>query len=323
MCHAKRYPQGVTVARASTVRIRRSVTCGDAFGAEDLEQSELLGGLRLGRGGEEYELLVMLRRQERFAVELDEPDLGMDQPLVALPRDLHLVFGPQPGELLALAQQSADQVLDVGITVTAGRGGAQVRDAEPAVLVVVRGRKASPPVRVGEPAPGDARRPAGVDGLVAEQRLGEVVHRKELLEVRDDEGRAIAQVVEQPQDGGPDMGGATAAPRWRPTRQPEQVVALVVAEPQRPRQGRQHLVGRSRRAGLLEPYDVVDRHSGELSDLLAAQSGRTSAAPAGQSDLLGSDAFAAAPDEVGELGLVHGLRMARPRRSIQGPSLPG
>lgn len=95
-----------------------------ALQADDLQQPELPGRLGVGPGGEEYELLILLRGQERLAVDLDEADRGMDQPLVALARDLHLVLGPQTGELLAVTQERVDQVFDIRIAAPASRGGA-------------------------------------------------------------------------------------------------------------------------------------------------------------------------------------------------------
>jgi hypothetical protein len=123
-------------------------------------------------GAQEHELLVLFGREQRLAVEVDRPDLGVDQPLVALSRDVDVVLGPQSGELLAAAQQGTDQILDVRVPGTTGGGGAQRRDPEATVLVVVVDGIARPSVRVGEPSPCDARLAPAVRGLVAEQGLG-------------------------------------------------------------------------------------------------------------------------------------------------------
>jgi hypothetical protein len=63
----------------------------------------------------------------------------------------------------------------------------------------------------------------------------------------------------------------------------EQVVALVVGQPQRPGQGGEHLVGRRRPAALLEAREVVDRQARELRHLLAAQARHAAVAARRQS----------------------------------------
>ena len=51
--------------------------------------------------------------------------------------------------------------------------------------------------------------------------------------------------------------------------EPEQMRALVVGQPQRPRDRREHRRGWALRAPLLEPREVVERHSREPGDLFA------------------------------------------------------
>ena len=95
--------------------------------------------------------------------------------------------------------------------------------------------------------------------------------------------------------------------RTRPGRavghvgEPEQVVALVRVEQQRPRDRVEHLRGGVDVAALLEPGVPGHADPGERGDLLAAQAGR--AAPRGrrQADLLGRDPLAPAAQEAGQL----------------------
>ena len=70
---------------------------------------------------------------------------------------------------------------------------------------------------------------------------------------------------------GRDLAARARRLRRRHAGHPEQVVALVGGEHQRPAERGQHLPGRMRPAGLLHPDVVVDRDPGELGDLLAAQ----------------------------------------------------
>ncbi len=95
--------------------------------------------------------------------------------------------------------------------------------------------------------------------------------------------------------------------------EPEQVVALVGGEHQRPGQRGQHLPRRVRAAGLLQPDVVVDRHAGQLGHLLAAQP-RRAPAPApgrGQADLARAQPGSPGPQERGQLGAVGRVHVSR------------
>jgi hypothetical protein len=69
--------------------------------------------------------------------------------------------------------------------------------------------------------------------------------------------------------------------RRRATGEGEQVLAFQVAQPQRPGQGGEHLVGRVGALPLFEADVVRHAHPGELRQLLAAQPGHAAALPVG------------------------------------------
>ncbi len=93
--------------------------------------------------------------------------------------------------------------------------------------------------------------------LVAEQRVGHPVLHQRLAEVGQDERRSVAEAVKHPQQRRGDVRRGRGRGRRAVPRDLEQVVAFVVGQPQRPGQGREHLLARLRAALLLEPRVVV------------------------------------------------------------------
>jgi len=93
--------------------------------------------------------------------------------------------------------------------------------------------------------------------------------------------------------------------------QPEQVLALVGGEHQGTAQRGQHLPGRMRPPGLLQPDVVVHGDPGKPGDLLAAQSGRAPPVAAGQPHVGGAQALPAGAQERGKLAAVqHGAGLS-------------
>ena len=121
---------------------------------------------------------------------------------------------------------------------------------------------------------------------VAEQRRRE--RRSSAIELPggvDDDHRHVVEPVEHALDARRDVAVDPARARRRLAGDAEQVRALVVAQPQRAGERREHGRRRRARAALLEPGEVVDRQAGELRDLLAPQAGRAAAAGGRQPDL--------------------------------------
>ena len=81
----------------------------------------------------------------------------------------------------------------------------------------------------------------------------------------------------------------------------EQVRALVLAQPQRAGERREHARRRRARAALLEAGEVVDRQAGELRDLLAAQPGRAAAGRGAQPGVGGAEPVAPGAQAAAEL----------------------
>jgi hypothetical protein len=105
--------------------------------------------------------------------------------------------------------------------------------------------------------------------------------------------------------------------------EPEEVVGLVGRQAERAGESAQHLDRRLGTAGLLEPGVVVDRHAGEVCDLLAAQAGRPPAWADGQSDVCWLQCLAAAAEEVGERAAIHTSIIARTGNAKQGSRVRG
>jgi uncharacterized oxidoreductase len=108
----------------------------------------------------------------------------------------------------------------------------------------------------------------------------------------------------------------------------EQVVALVVAQPEGAGQRGQHLLARLRTALLFQARVVVGGHGGERRDLLASQARSPPARTRGQADVFRPELFPAAAQEGREFRTIHKSSMeaistlTRDRRSPDERSLP-
>jgi len=82
---------------------------------------------------------------------------------------------------------------------------------------------------------------AGQRAEVGEQRLRQRRPREHVTEVVDDHDGAVGQLVQQVEHAGPEVPRARLRFGGRLPGEAEQVVALVVGQPQRPRQRREHV----------------------------------------------------------------------------------
>jgi hypothetical protein len=98
--------------------------------------------------------------------------------------------------------------------------------------------------------------------------------------------------------------------------EPEEVIALVVLEPERPRKRRDHLQGGVPRAALLEAREVVGREAREPSELLTAQARCPAQGLARQADCRRREAIAPRAKATGEIVLEHAGSIA-PRASAK------
>ena len=105
--------------------------------------------------------------------------------------------------------------------------------------------------------------------------------------------------------------------------EPVEVIALVRGQPKRAGECTEHLGRGLRSAGLLEPGVVVDRHPGQVRDLLTPEPGRPAARTSRQPDVGRCQRLAAATEEVSELGSVHPSIMTAGSRLKQGPAVRG
>lgn len=150
----------------------------------------------------------------------------------------------------------------------------------------------------------EARLPALVVGLVAEQGDGERVLHEGGVQVGDDLGGRRGQPGEQVEHAGVDVRAEPALRRDGTAREVVEVVALVGGEPQRPREGREHLLGRLRAGAPLQLVVVVHRGARELGHLVAAQPGHAAARPGDEPDVLGTDPLAPGAEERAQLGVL-------------------
>jgi PAS domain-containing protein len=86
-------------------------------------------------------------------------------------------------------------------------------------------------------------------------------------------GRGVREPVEQVEHGWVDVGTDALHSRHRAAQEVVEVVALVLGEPQRPRQRGDHLFAWLRAAALLEFDVVLDRRPGQHRHLIASQPG--------------------------------------------------
>jgi hypothetical protein len=101
------------------------------------------------------------------------------------------------------------------------------------------------------------------------------------------------------------------------------MVALVLGQAERTREGAQHLGRWLRAPGLLETGVVVNRHARELGDLFAAQAGGATPGTDREAHVGGLEGFAAAAQEVGEGWAVHRSIITRKRKPKQGSTVHG
>jgi NAD(P)-dependent dehydrogenase (short-subunit alcohol dehydrogenase family) len=100
-----------------------------------------------------------------------------------------------------------------------------------------------------------------------------------------------------------------------------QVRAFVVGQPERPADRGAHLGRRRRPPALLQPDVVVDRHAGQLRDLLSSQARGPASRPLGQPHIGGSHLGAAVPEKRCQLcpvGSIHTPRIADSRHLEHG-----
>jgi hypothetical protein len=90
-----------------------------------------------------------------------------------------------------------------------------------------------------------------------------------------------------------DVVGRTAGRGQRTPRQGEEVVALVPAQSECPGERGEHLLRGLDARPALQLDVVVDRYTGQLSDLFTAKTRYTAARPGRQADIRGSDAITA------------------------------
>lgn len=185
----------------------------------------------------------------------------------------HLQLLPAPHEIRAGRAQPGDQPVNARILRELRGGGAQVSDA-------LLGERLIHRRPVPEQVPDDvaaARRPRR---RVAEQRCGHPVPGEDLVLHVDDVRRRVVEPVEQVQDTGRHVRAGAVRRDGLFTGQAVQVGALVVEQPQRPGQRREHLPGRLRAARLLHPGVVVHRDPGQPGHLLTPQTGVRRRVPA-------------------------------------------
>jgi hypothetical protein len=277
--------------------------------------------LGAGARGEQEQPLVAGIVEQRLAVELDRADRRVDDGLAVGAHHGHVVPLPQRGELGAGGQQTVHEVCDARVAGALGLDRAQVRDVRLGQPLLVLGQEPGAGLRVGEVPPDVVALPSGLHSR-AEQRLGHRVAGEHLPVVGHDlRGRVVQPVEDQQQPGAHVLAGREPGRRLLPG-QPEEVVALVLGQPQRTGHRAEHLLGRTRGAALLQPGVVVHGDPGQLGDVVAAQPRRPTAAAGLQPDRLRSQPLAAAGEEVGELCAVHAPIIGARGEPIQGPSIP-
>ncbi|GAA3009769.1 hypothetical protein GCM10020229_21750 [Kitasatospora albolonga] len=301
---------------------------GSPGGAEPLrphhpQQLQVVDVRGSGRRREDQQSLVLAGCEQCLAVEVDRPDGRVVDPHPAGAPDGHLVQLPELAELLAGLGEPLHQRGRGRVPGPAGHRRPQVGDVHPAEPVVLVGRVGGPDGGVGEPAPDHVPLvlPDRADG--AEEGAGHVVLGQHVTQVAEQLGRGLLELVEQVEQPGLDEG-AVLAPGRRPLAgQQVEVVALVLAQPQRPGQRGEDLRRGLRAAGLFQPDVVVGGHPGELDDLLAPQPGGAAPGAGRQADVLRVDPLTAAAEEVGEFAAVH-VHAVHDRGSADGvPGIPG
>ncbi len=90
-----------------------------------------------------------------------------------------------------------------------------------------------------------------------------------------------------------DVVGRTTGPGHRTARQGKEVIALLPAQSECPGERGEHLLGGLDARPALQLDVVVNRSTGQLSDLFTAKTRYTAASPGRQADIRGSYAITA------------------------------
>jgi hypothetical protein len=181
------------------------------------------------------------------------------------------------------------------------------------ILVVLEHDSARP---AGEVPPEDVPVTTRLGRELAEQRIGQAVAGDQLPGGVEDRDRKIGQPVEHALDAGREVAGDPVGARRRMSCEPEEVIALVVLEPESPRERRDHLQGRVPRATLLEAREVVGREAREPGELLTTQTRCSAQGLARQTDRRGRETIAPRAKAIGEIVLEHASSIA-PRASAK------
>jgi hypothetical protein len=146
-----------------------------------------------------------------------------------------------------------------------------------------------------------------------------------------DRGGQRIEAVQDDLDLGVEVAARVRGGDVRHVPQPVEVLLLGRVQPQRTRDGVEHLHAGVDGPALLEPRVPGDADPGELGDLLAAQPGRASAGPGRQTGVARRDALAAAaqerrqfrPPPPGRDHVRHGLILSEPDPPCQVLPVPG
>ena len=214
----------------------------------------------------------------------------------------------QVAKVRADAVQPVDEGAEGGVFRVARACRAQVGDRLAGELIGPGRVVARAGGGIGEEPPDDVALGCGQGGEVAEQGGGHPVPGEHVVAGIADQGRGVVQPFNQVQDAWPHLISRTRAESGLGVREMAQVGAFVVGQPQRPADRGEHLGRRRRPPALLQPDVVVDRHAGQLRDLLSAQARGPASGPLGQPDIGRSHLGAAVPEkrrQLGPIGLIH------------------
>jgi hypothetical protein len=179
-----------------------------------------------------------------LALELQRPGLRVVDALEHRAADLYLVAGPHLGEPGGEREHLADHGLDPGISGVPGVAGAQVGDSGPGeaheVLVGPADVGRWPAERPADHVPvlGPGRLPLGG---TSDEMDGELVPGQDVVGGVDHVCGSVRHAVKQVPDTGRDLAAGPDQLRRGLAGRPEQVVALVAVEHQRPGKGGKHL----------------------------------------------------------------------------------
>jgi hypothetical protein len=129
-------------------------------------------------------------------------------------------------------------------------------------------------------------------GVIAGDKFRHPVLHDGGAEIVDDESRRVDEAIEQIQHARADVHAGRVTNRRGLAGQMEQVIALVLGQPQRPGQRAQHRRGGMRPALLLEARVVVRRDRSEGGYLVSSQAGGATPPALMQADVGGLQPFA-------------------------------